>query len=95
MLIERALDRLRDELRGSADPSRSLRLIDYLTGDVSAPYKQVAGELGMSESAVKVAVHRLRGRYRRLLRAEVLQTVDDPEKVDDELRHLFAAIANP
>jgi RNA polymerase sigma-70 factor (ECF subfamily) len=95
VLLERALDRLRDELSGSADPARSQRFVDYLTGDTSTPYRQTAEELGMSESAVKVAVHRLRGRYRKLLREEVLQTVDDPSKVDDELHHLFAAVEKP
>jgi len=91
-LIERALERLRTELSETRQPARSLRLIDYLTGAASAPYERVAAELGMSESAVKVALHRLRGRYRTLLREEVLQTVDGPEHVDDELRHLFGAL---
>jgi RNA polymerase sigma-70 factor (ECF subfamily) len=46
----------------------------------------------MSEAAVKVAVHRLRRRFRDLLREEVLRTVDDPRNVDHELRYLFAAV---
>jgi len=93
LLLERVLSSLRKELAESARPERSLRLAEYLTGDSSAPaYKQVAEELGMSESAVKVAVHRLRGRFREILRDEVTQTVNDPDKVDDELSHLFAAL---
>jgi RNA polymerase sigma factor (sigma-70 family) len=93
LLLERALANLREELKKSARPERSLRLAEYLTGDSSAPgYKQVAEELGMSESAVKVAVHRLRGRFREFLRHEVAQTVDDPSKVDEELSHLYAAV---
>lgn len=93
LLLERTLDRLREDLKGSARPERSLRLVGYLTGDDSAPsYKQVATELGMTESAVKVAVHRLRGRFRELLREEVLQTVHEPAEVDDELHHLFAVL---
>jgi len=53
----------------------------------------LAAGLGMNEAAVKVAVHRLRKRYRQLLRAEIANIVADPEQADDELRHLFAALA--
>jgi RNA polymerase sigma-70 factor (ECF subfamily) len=56
------------------------------------PYCEVAERLGMSESAVRVAVHRLRLRYRDLVRAEVAETVDDEEAVDEELRYLQAAL---
>ena len=47
----------------------------------------------MNESAVKVAVHRLRKRYRELIRAEIAGTLDASESIDDEMRHLFAALA--
>ena len=47
----------------------------------------------MSEGAVKVAVHRLRQRYRAILRAEIAQTVAAEADVEDELRHLFAALS--
>ena len=53
----------------------------------------MAGELGLSEGAVKVAAHRLRRRYRELLRAEIGRTVDDPAGVDREIGELFAALA--
>jgi RNA polymerase sigma-70 factor (ECF subfamily) len=46
----------------------------------------------MTEGAVKVAVHRLRRRYRELLRAGIAETVADPSDVDDEMRHLVAAL---
>jgi RNA polymerase sigma-70 factor (ECF subfamily) len=46
----------------------------------------------MTEGAVKVAVHRLRKRYRGLLRAEIAETVSDPSDIDDEMRHLVAAL---
>jgi RNA polymerase sigma-70 factor (ECF subfamily) len=82
VMLERVMERLREELKQSAQPERSLRLVEHLTDDSSTPsHKQVAAELGMSESAVKVAMHRLR----------VLHTVDDPEKVDDELHRLLEA----
>jgi RNA polymerase sigma-70 factor (ECF subfamily) len=92
VMLERVMERLREELKQSAQPERSLRLVEHLTDDSSTPsHKQVAAELGMSESAVKVAMHRLRARFRELLRDEVLHTVDDPEKVDDELHRLLEA----
>ena len=51
----------------------------------------VARQLGISENAAKVAAHRLRKRYRELLRAEVAQTLTDPGEIDDEIRQLFEA----
>jgi hypothetical protein len=49
----------------------------------------VAEQLGMSESAVKVAMHRMRQRYRKLLRSQIALTVESPGEVDDEILHLF------
>jgi len=57
-------------------------------------YKDAAATLAMSEGAVKVAVHRLRQRYRRLVREEIAQTVSTPEQVDEEIRDLFASLAD-
>jgi RNA polymerase sigma-70 factor (ECF subfamily) len=89
VVLERVLDRLRRELERSLHPER-IRLVECLTAEGSrGRYKQLAVDLEMSESAVKVAVHRLRRRFGELLREEVAQTVDDPKRVDDELRHLF------
>ena len=56
-------------------------------------YAEIAGRLGTSEGAVKVAVHRLRQRYREVLRAEIADTVASPGEVEDELRSLFAALS--
>jgi RNA polymerase sigma-70 factor (ECF subfamily) len=65
----------------------------YLTGDVQGPaYREIAAQSGMSESSVRVAVHRLRERYRDLLKREVRQTIADPNAVDDELKRLRSAI---
>ncbi len=65
----------------------------YLTGSSGEPtYAETAEKLQMSEGAVRVAVHRMRKRYRELLRAEVAQTVDDPETVDEELETLRGAL---
>jgi len=63
-------------------------------GKGPAAYKDVAAGLGMTEGAVKAAVHRLRQRYRQLVREEIAQTVSTPEQVDEEIRDLFAALAD-
>jgi len=53
------------------------------------PYAELALKLGLSESAVKVSVHRLRKRYRDLIRDEIANTLDDPREVEAEMRYLF------
>jgi RNA polymerase sigma-70 factor (ECF subfamily) len=58
----------------------------------SLPYAELAKELHVSPAAVKMAVHRLRKRYRALLREEIARTVEDPAHVDDEIARLFAAL---
>lgn len=60
----------------------------WLMGDEAASHAETARTLSMSEGAVKVAVHRLRKRFRELLRLEITQTLDDHENVEDELRYL-------
>ena len=66
----------------------------FLTaGKGAIPYAQAATAVGMSEGAVRVAVHRLRQRYRQLLRDEISQTLADPAQADEEMRALFEAFA--
>ena len=60
----------------------------WLMGDAAATHAETAQTLGMSEGAVKVAVHRLRKRFRELLRQEIAQTLTDEADVEDELRYL-------
>ena len=93
-LLGRVLDRLAAEMDRAGKGPLFARLEFTLLGERGAvPYARVAEELGTSEGAVKVAAHRLRRRYRALLRAEIARTVDDPSRVDDEIRDLFAALA--
>ena len=91
-LLGHARQRLHDEIAASANPERGRRLVGFLTDAGGERYREVAEELGMSESAVKVAVHRLRRRFGALLREEVAQTVNDEARVDEELRFLFSAL---
>jgi RNA polymerase sigma-70 factor (ECF subfamily) len=93
-VLKQAMDRLKAE---STTPDKQ-RLFDRLKVYISAEtdaaaYRQVAAELDMTEGAVKVAVHRLRRRYRELVRDEIAQTVTTEAQVDEEIRDLFAALA--
>lgn len=92
-LLARVLDRLRAEHLRSGKEGLFERLKGCLTGDKDfVGYADLAAQLKVSEGAVKVAVHRLRSRYRELLMAEISQTLTSPEEVQDELRHLLAAL---
>jgi len=93
-LIERALAHLRDEFVQGGKQELFDELKSYLGGgEETVPYRQLAAKLGLSEGAVKVAVHRLRRRCRELVRAEIAQTVAGPQELEEELRDLFAAVS--
>jgi RNA polymerase sigma-70 factor (ECF subfamily) len=92
-LLAQALTRLEKEYAAAGKADRFGQLKPLLTGNAEqAPYEQVAASAGMTVAAVKMAVHRLRRRCGELLRREIAQTVADPADVEDELRHLLAAI---
>jgi RNA polymerase sigma-70 factor (ECF subfamily) len=92
------LDAVLVRLRGEFAASGKAEMFDHLKGTLEVggtdvPYAQLAAGLGMTPGAVRVAAHRLRRRYRELLRDEIAQTVAAGEDVADELRHLIAAIS--
>ena len=84
-----------DIIKERADKAAEFeRLKSFLTADKNAiPYPAVADELGMSESALRVAVYRLRKRYRELFREEIAHTLAEGEDVDEELRHLLTVLS--
>src|SRR5262249_6038483 len=89
-LLDRVLARLREEFASAEKATEFEQLKVFLSGDTpNNPYRQVAEALASTEGAVKVAVHRLRRRFRDLVLEEIAQTVAEPEDVQDELRHLF------
>ena len=93
-LLETVLERLRAEYEQAGRGELFARLKDCLVGGrESLPYAELAGPLHLTEGAVKVAVHRLRKRYRQLLRTEIAQTMTATEDVDEELRHMFSVLA--
>jgi RNA polymerase sigma factor (sigma-70 family) len=91
-VLEQVLSRLRAELIAEGKERAFEALKGVLTGVRGGNYAAVAAELGVSEGAVKVAAHRLRRRYRALLREEIAQTVAGPEEVEDEIRYLLACL---
>lgn len=89
-MLERAMSRLHAESVASGKEELFSRLRGHLEGepDVGA-YARIAADLGVSEGAVRVAVHRTRRRFGELLRLEIAETVARPEDVDAEVRHLM------
>jgi RNA polymerase sigma-70 factor (ECF subfamily) len=90
-MLDQALSALRREYAASDRLRLFERLKGSLTGESEA-YSNLATDLGLTEGAIKVAVHRLRQRYREQLRAIIAETVNSEEEVDDEIRALFAAL---
>jgi len=93
-LLENVLSRLRSEHTRDGKGDLFEQLKATLTGErTSLPYAQIASRMSMSEVAVKVTVHRLRQRYREILREEISHTVSTPDQVEDEIRALFSALS--
>jgi RNA polymerase sigma factor (sigma-70 family) len=93
-LLDRALTRLETEHEGLGKAAEFAALSPALTaerGDI--PYATMATQLGLSETAARMAVHRLRKRFREVFREEIAQTVAAPDEVEEEIRHLLAALA--
>ena len=92
-VLDRVFARLREESQGSANAPLLQRLNELLSDEPDRPSQaEIASEFGMTENAVKQAFHRLRQRYRELLRQEVANTVATPAEIEGELRHLIAAL---
>jgi RNA polymerase sigma factor (sigma-70 family) len=91
-LLDGVMDKLRDEFvqHGRLDDFNRLKLFLLDQGDT--PYAVLAREMDRSEGALKVAIHRLRKRYRDLFRQEIAETVADPAEVESELRFLASAL---
>lgn len=91
-LLDQAMARLRQDYAG-----RELEF-ERLKGSLTAsrgtvPYKELAAELQMTEGAVRVALHRLRKRFRELFREEIAGTVADEAEIDEEVRHVVAVLS--
>ena len=94
-LLDRAQSRLREEYVAAGKAQLHDRLKGFPLAEKSEnSFQQAASELGITESALKSGVHRMRARYRQLVREEVAHTVADPAEVNEEARHLIAVISS-
>lgn len=91
-LLENVMTRLRTEQEHAGRKAVFDVLHAYLEGMNAAGYREAAETLGMTDGAVKTAVHRLRRRYAEMLREEIARTVVCPDDVEDEIRNLFTAL---
>jgi RNA polymerase sigma factor (sigma-70 family) len=91
-LLDTALQRLRDEYIERDDLRQFEALAPLLPGDSPDLYEKVADELGMSRGALRVAIHRMRARFRMILREHVASLVAASDQVDEEIRHLMNAV---
>jgi len=91
-LLDQAMLDLAADMRGAGSVERFETLRPYLVSDTEPPHADLAHGLRMTESAVRVALHRLRQRFGAALRERVAQTLEDPSRVDDELRYLIGLV---
>jgi RNA polymerase sigma-70 factor (ECF subfamily) len=91
-VMRRGLNALETEMSAKGKKQQFDLLKPWLAGDSSTSQAEAARALRMTESAVKVTVHRLRKRFGELVRAEIAQTLRDPAQADEELSHLIAAL---
>lgn len=93
-IIARALEEVDSEWKQAGKAEQFEVLKSSLTGSgENLPLAETARRLAMSEGATKVAIHRLRARFREAVKAEIAQTVPEESDIDDELRHLIAVLA--
>jgi len=92
-VVKEALEALKAELDAAGKGHQFMILKDFLGAEaVPGDYTIAAHELGVADASVPVLVHRLRQRYRQLVRAQVAQTVTSPAELDEEMRHLFEVL---
>ncbi len=91
-VLDRALYQLQNEMTLAGKGTQFEALKQWLIGNAEESQSMIAARLGMNENAVKVAIHRLRRRFRDLVVAEIANTVLDPEEQEDELKDLITAL---
>ena len=93
-VLEQAFNRLREEYFSGAKRPLFEHLSEFLSSDAQASaYKEIAAKLSMTPSAVSVAVHRMRQRYRECIRLELARTIANPAELDDEMNYLFTVLS--
>jgi RNA polymerase sigma-70 factor (ECF subfamily) len=95
VVLDRVLDQIHGEFAADERGQVFEELKASLTGEENeSSYAEIGRRLGMTEGNLKVTVHRMRRRYRELLRQEISMTVDGPEAIDEEMRDLLAALSD-
>ena len=93
-LLDQVMSRLRDEQAAGGKLAQFEQIKECITSaGRGTPYAELATRLGTTEGAIKVMVHRLRQRYRELLEEEIANTVSSREEIEEERRHLLAALS--
>lgn len=92
-ILERCITQLDREMEASGKSATFAVLKPWLTGAASQPQAEAARLLNLSEGAVKVAIHRLRQRFRELVREEIASTVSGSQEVDEEVRYLVEVLS--
>ena len=93
-LLEQVMAKLRGEFANAGKAEHFDRLSAFLQGDSSdIHYDELSAEMGLTAGALRTQVHRMRRKYRDLLRSEIAQTVSTPEEVDDEIRFLLTTLS--
>ncbi len=92
-ILEQVMAKLRAEFAGAGKSDHFDQLAGFLSGSAETPYEALAVEMGISPGALRVAVHRMRRRYRDLLRAEIGETVSKPGEIDEEIRFLLSTLS--
>jgi DNA-directed RNA polymerase specialized sigma24 family protein len=93
-LLDRVISRLESEYKDWRKGELFERLQIFLCGSrCEISYKDLGPQMGMSEGAIRVAVHRLRKRYGQLVREEIARTVASPEEIEEEIQHLISVLA--
>jgi RNA polymerase sigma-70 factor (ECF subfamily) len=93
-VLDRALARVEGDCRNDEKLKQFQMLQPWLAGGSDQPQSEAAFQLGLSEAATRVAIHRLRQKFRDAVRAELAQTVGPGISIDEELQHLFSALSN-
>ena len=93
-VLERVVTRLQHEFESAGQQDRfEVLKVFLLSSSRNASYERAAQQLHLTVKAVTAAVHRMRHRFRELFRAEIVKTVAGPEDVQEEIRHLLAALS--
>jgi RNA polymerase sigma-70 factor (ECF subfamily) len=91
-VLDQAAARLRAEHEGAGKGELYSSLKGFVSADGAISYEEAARRLGLTQSAVKSAIHRLRQRYQELIREEIAQTVTSASEIDEEIRYLLSVI---